>query len=145
MKPLRASNGRAVNVRLDFETREQLKHLRLFIATHMNLQVSDSVLVRRAIDLLTADHYEKLIRATWVKGKEQTIEDEVYKLKSIARGSTWERKLRPVNVLDKFPTWSQRIKERSEYFANNWLDELDAAERRRGRDFQRKLQQIIKH
>jgi len=131
MKVLRAKEGCAYSIRLDFETREQLKHLRLFIATKMDTQVSDSVLIRRAIHLLTTE-YDKLIRSTWITGKEQMINDEKRKLVSASDGSRWQRKLRPVDVLkDKFPTYRQRYEQRSKHFKENFIDELEAQWRSR--------------
>lgn len=125
MKALRATEGHAHSVRLDFEAREQLKHLRLFIATKMNTQVSDSVLVRRAIHLLITE-YEKLIRSTWIKGKEQKINNEKRKLVSASQGSSWHRKLKPVDILKgKFPTYRQRCEQRTKHFTDNFITELE--------------------
>jgi len=138
---LKAQQGRAHNMRLDAKAKEQLKHLRLFIATKMNLQVSDSVLIRRALDLLNT-HYEKLIRSTWITGRESQIIEERLYLSSAASGSHSFR-LEPVDILSKrFPTWEQRV-EASHKDTIDLIEEQEAYNRREQKKFYQRIGRTI--
>ena len=133
MTKLKAHQGTAFSIRLDDTAKEQLKHLRLFIATKMDLQVSDSVLIRRALNMLTKE-YDKLVRASWIKGKEHKLQDESLSLASASSGS-YGFTLEPIDILEKFPTWQQRIDSIKQLSVMDIIEEQEEQHRKATKSF----------
>ena len=107
IKKLSARRGKkSLPVSLDAGTFEQFEHIKAFIKHSMNLEVSNSLLVRRAIHLLLYNFYEDLILKNRTKEGQEEVEYEAIYLKFLSQGF-YGGDLPDVSSFEYFPTWNE--------------------------------------
>lgn len=98
---IRSQQGDYRSLRLDYLNHVQLKHLQDYWLRAANQNISQTVLVRRALD-----HYVNVVDEL---GTKEAITGELNSLKDRAEGSTSQISLEPVNPMETWKPFNERI------------------------------------